>query len=148
VKNGILINTPQAVTINLYTAPTGSGTLFWTTANTNVPFNSGIYNYDLGPLDPSVFAGNDSIYLESIIAGETLLPRTTVQSTAYALQAGGLEHNGASVSLNAAGGVVISANMWITNGLTIGMETTANAVSGTLRWNSPNVEIYDGNQWQ
>ena len=95
-----------------------------------------------------MFVGNDSIYLESIIAGETLLPRTRMGATAYALQAGGLEHNGASVSLNANGGVVISANVLVTNGLTIGMETTTNAVQGTLRWNSPNMEVYDGGQWQ
>jgi hypothetical protein len=169
VKNGILINTPQAVTINLYTQATGAGAgdPFYTTTNLNVPFVIGIYSIDFGPLDPSLLVGKDTVYLETTIAGETLMQRTKTNASVFAFQSGGLSHNGASVSLDTNGNVIISGslgiatmnstvglsvsgNVAVSNGLTVGMETTGNAVQGTMRWNpsAGQMEVWDGGQWQ
>jgi hypothetical protein len=146
VKNGILINTPQVITINLYTQALG-GAAFWTTVNPSIPFYNGIYNYDFGPIDPSVLLGKDTVYLQTEIGGEILLPRTKTQSGAFALQAGGLSHDG--ITINAGTGMTtvvgtLNATKFIgdgsaLSGLPISGLTTANA---DLRYVSPN---YTGN---
>jgi hypothetical protein len=157
VKNGRLINTPQVVTVNLYQQATG-GAPFWSTVNASLPFYNGVYSYDFGPVEPGVLEGKDNVYLETVIGGEILLPRTKTQSSAFTLQAGGLSHNGASVSLNVSGNVVISVNagVKITGGVAVGQMTTANAqasgLSGILRWNtgaqpSAQMEVWNGSAW-
>jgi hypothetical protein len=112
VQNGKLPNGTRQFTFRMYDQQAPGGTLLWVTGNptqVTVPIYNGVYDIDLGPLDPSVFANGNSVYLETTVGTETLLPRTKLNSMIFAMQAGGLAHNGASVSLNASGGIIVNA---------------------------------------
>jgi len=102
LQQGRLATGAKVMTWKIYDAPSG-GTLLWSTANVTTSVYNGIYGVDLGPIDSNLFSNGNSVYLETTVGAETLLPRTKINSVVYALQAGGLADNCASVSLNTAG---------------------------------------------
>jgi hypothetical protein len=158
VQSGRLINGTRPMDFGIYNAAT-NGTAVWSTASVSVQFNQGIYNVDIGPIDPSVLA-SDTLYLQVTINNEGLMPRTHLTSTPFALQAGGL-YGANGVTINAGSGwAVISANYTKSaGGLIIGNIATANlpnagaGVSGVLRWNpvavpTAQLEVWNGSSWR
>ncbi|MFA5928819.1 MAG: hypothetical protein WC838_05950 [Candidatus Margulisiibacteriota bacterium] len=89
LQNGALVNSPLAMTFSIYDAATG-GNLLWTQPQPSVEVNQGIYSVLLGdtsnPISSNVFV-TDNAYLQVVVAGETLSPRTKINSVGYALQA-------------------------------------------------------------
>jgi hypothetical protein len=152
-QNGKLFTGAQPMTFKIYDSAT-AGILLWSTNNANVQVNAGIYDIDLGPLNADVFSNGNSVYLETTVGSETLLPRNKVNSEIFAQQAGGLSSNG--VTINAGSGmVVVNGNMKVNAGVNIGFITTTDAQAmgpGALRWNAgvtPNqIEVWDGGGWQ
>jgi hypothetical protein len=151
LQNGALVNAELVMAFTIYDSATGS-TVLWSTTNVNVEVNSGIYSVFLGdtnrPISPNVFAG-DNAWLEVIVGGETLLPRTKLNSVGYALQAGGLSRQGGGIALAvsnngyiALGGMtnpelplVVRSPLALTNGINDALEFRGHS-SGALNLNA------------
>ncbi|MFA5929176.1 MAG: hypothetical protein WC838_07760, partial [Candidatus Margulisiibacteriota bacterium] len=103
LQNGALVNSTLTMTFKIWTDPT-AGTLLWSTSNIIVPVNQGIYSVVLDQVSSNVFTG-DNAYLEVIVGGETLAPRTQINSVGYALQAASV--TGLSNSIPSSGNVGI-----------------------------------------
>ncbi|MFA5928294.1 MAG: hypothetical protein WC838_03220, partial [Candidatus Margulisiibacteriota bacterium] len=108
LQNGALVNSTLQMDFYIYNHLTNSSAsnVLWSTTNVNVDVNQGIYSVFLGddrnPISPNVFV-TDNAYLQVVVAGETLAPRTKINSIGYALQAGGLSNGGIQA-------VVVSTN--------------------------------------
>ena len=77
---------PYSVTFKLYAVQTG-GTSLWS-ESTSVQTTGGVFSVLLGsvtPIDPSVFGGDS--WLETVVGGVTLTPRTRIVSVPYAFRA-------------------------------------------------------------
>ncbi|MFA5928238.1 MAG: hypothetical protein WC838_02935 [Candidatus Margulisiibacteriota bacterium] len=96
LQNGALVNSTMPMIFSIHTDPT-AGTQLWSQSITSVEVNQGIYSVILGeagnPISPNVFV-TDNAYLQVVVNGETLSPRTKINSVGYALQAGGLSNGG------------------------------------------------------
>jgi hypothetical protein len=110
LQNGALVNSTLPMDFKIYTDPT-AGALLWQQTLPSVEVNQGIYSVVLGdtsnPISPNTFV-TDNAYLQVVVNGETLSPRTKINSVGYALQAGGLSMGGVSavtVSTNGAIGI-------------------------------------------
>jgi hypothetical protein len=112
LQNGALVNSTLTMTFKIYDDPTSilATDLLWSTSNLTVPVNQGIYSVILDQVSPNVFI-NDNAYLEVVVGGETLSPRTRINSVGYALQAGGLSNGGVQA-------VTVSSNGFIGIGTT------------------------------
>jgi len=80
-------NSQYDITFSIYDAPTG-GAAKWSEPHTGVLVMDGLFNVVLGSLVPlvdSVFRGTER-YLEISVGGETILPRTRLTSSGYALR--------------------------------------------------------------
>jgi len=87
---GVPIKSPKNLTFAIYSAATG-GTALWTEAQTNVPFNSGVFSVQLGsttPGLPALFAGTGGRWLGVTIAGGSeMTPRFQFTSSPFAMRA-------------------------------------------------------------
>jgi hypothetical protein len=154
LQNGKLANGNKTMTFRIWTLASGGVTLSEQTAT--LPVYNGIYSVDLGLIDPNLFSSGASVYLETTVGGETLLPRTKLNSNIFAMQSGGLSAD-TGVTINAgSGNIIASANLFTnTSGMMIGNIATSNipaGVVGVLRWNanatpSPQLELWDGTGW-
>ncbi len=80
------------VTFRLYTAPSG-GSLVWAETSL-VTTNNGVFNHNLGEdnsFDVTFFQDYDSLFLEIVVGGETMTPRSRLTSAPYTRLAGGIE---------------------------------------------------------
>jgi len=80
------------VTFRLFDAPVG-GTLVWAETSL-VSTSSGVFTHQLGsdnPFDVTLFQDYDSLFLEIVVGGETITPRTRLTSAPYTRLAGGIE---------------------------------------------------------
>lgn len=78
------------VQFKLYTVAVG-GVAFWTSALLTVQTNGGVFTTILQTIDPSDLTGKTDVYLETIVAGQTLAPRVKLVSAPFALRAGDLD---------------------------------------------------------
>ena len=88
---GQLIDGQYNMVFTLFDAASG-GTQKWTETHNSVQVTNGLFNVMLGSTTNSltpVFQGNDSLYLEIGIGGETLSPRQEMASAGYALNVAG-----------------------------------------------------------
>lgn len=70
----------------IYDQATG-GNLFWSETQTNVPIEQGIFHVLLGnatSIPDSVFSLGNARWLQLVVAGETMLPRTRITAVGYA----------------------------------------------------------------
>jgi hypothetical protein len=97
LQNGALVNSTLQMDFYIYNHLTNSSVSLWSTTNVNVDVNQGIYSVFLGddrnPISPNVFV-TDNAYLQVVVGGEALVPRTKINSVGYALMAGGLTASG------------------------------------------------------
>jgi len=78
------VNGTRNMTFRLFTAESG-GSAIWTETQNNVPVNNGIFNVVLGvnaALDEANF--HQPLYLEVVVAGQTLTPRQQLLGAPYA----------------------------------------------------------------
>ncbi|MFA5927968.1 MAG: hypothetical protein WC838_01530, partial [Candidatus Margulisiibacteriota bacterium] len=112
LQNGALVNSTLTMTFKIYDDPTSqaAGDLLWSTSNISVDVNQGIYSVVLDQVSSNVFSG-ESAYLEVVVGGEILAPRTRINSVGYALQAGGLSKpgGGSAVLVSTNGSIGIGA---------------------------------------
>jgi len=103
--NGVPVNDTLVFTVSLWDALTG-GTQQYSETH-NVTITDGVYSLDIGngvppisgSFDPSLFTSGNSIYLQVIVDGETLTPRSALRSTPFTFQSSNsdaLEGNPAS----------------------------------------------------
>ncbi|MFA5928965.1 MAG: hypothetical protein WC838_06685 [Candidatus Margulisiibacteriota bacterium] len=96
LQNGALVNATLPMIFSIHTDPT-TGIQLWSQTISSVEVNQGIYSVLLGEvgnfISPNVFV-TDNAYLQVVVNGETLSPRTKINSVGYALQAGGLSAGG------------------------------------------------------
>ena len=105
---GAEINGTLSVEFNLYLNETG-GTALWTETS-NVDFADGLFSIYLGevtPLDPSLFADNDGLWLGITVATDPEMDRVFLGSTPYSAYA---EHVG-EVDASAVVGVMSSSQL-------------------------------------
>lgn len=105
---GAEINGTLSVEFNLYLNETG-GTTLWTETS-NVDFADGLFSIYLGevtPLDPSLFADNDGLWLGITVATDPEMDRVYLGSTPYSAYA---EHVG-EVDASAVVGVMSSSQL-------------------------------------
>lgn len=104
--NGVPVaNTSLSMSFALYTASSG-GTCVWSNSSAtcasvtarSVTLTTGLFTENLGDtsnsyaaIGDSVFSDNETLYLEVIIAGETLSPRRQITAAPYALNADTLD---------------------------------------------------------
>jgi hypothetical protein len=99
LQNAALVKSALQMDFYIYNHLTNGSVsnVLWSTTNVNVDVNQGIYSVFLGddrnPISPNVFV-TDNAYLQVVVGGETLAPRTKINSAGYALQAGGLSAGG------------------------------------------------------
>lgn len=84
-SSGVPANGTFSMTFRLFAQQTG-GTALWTGSLGSVTVAGGVFEAELGPLDPAWFAANGSLWVEATVEG-TALPRREVLAAAYALQA-------------------------------------------------------------
>jgi len=80
------------VTFRLFNTPAG-GTLVWAETSL-VNTSSGVFTHQLGadnPFSVTLFQDYDSLFLEIVVGGETITPRTRLTSAPYTRLAGGIE---------------------------------------------------------
>jgi hypothetical protein len=80
------------VTFRLFDAP-AAGTLVWAETSL-VSTSSGVFTHQLGadnPFSVTLFQDYDSQFLEIVVGGETITPRTRLTSAPYTRLAGGIE---------------------------------------------------------
>ncbi|MBI2202173.1 MAG: hypothetical protein HYU43_09595, partial [Armatimonadetes bacterium] len=87
-NTGACLTGSYSFQIDLYDAP-GGGTLLYSDTQGAVTVTDGIYNIEIGagsggPINQSVFSGCPDVWIEIIVGGETLSPRTHLTSVAYA----------------------------------------------------------------
>jgi hypothetical protein len=83
------VNGPVAMQFRLLDGNTSGSTLLWSEVQNPVTVNQGVYNVLLGSVTPipySVFDRN-AVFLEVIVAGQTLEPRQRISSVAYSMRA-------------------------------------------------------------
>jgi trimeric autotransporter adhesin len=103
--NGNPLNGSYSIQFLIYNDP-AAGTTIWSEAHGTVNVTDGVYQVLLGsvtPFPPDLFTASIDRYLELIVAGETLTPRTRFTSVSYALQS--MHSDSANVAASA-----ISAN--------------------------------------
>jgi hypothetical protein len=84
-KNGAKVNDPSmAMTFKLYSSATGATVLPNGTFNENVAVTDGIYAVHF---PSSIFAANDTVFVETVIDGNALKPRMAITSVPYAVHA-------------------------------------------------------------
>ena len=98
LQNGLAVSTTLSMKFVLYNALAGgsilytaSGTISATTSISVTP-TSGLFYVELGgsgtnTLDPSIFANNDTVYLQVEIGGQILTPRKRLTASPYAINA-------------------------------------------------------------
>ena len=87
--NGSPVTSATNITFRLYDAE--SGTLRWTQGPQSVtPDNNGIYTVILGSVGNQIPDDYDELWLELVVAGNTLTPRKKLTSTPFVLRAGEL----------------------------------------------------------
>lgn len=70
------------------------GSALWNESAVPITTNKGLFTYLLGssvPIPDSVFANYDALHLRIILDGNTLVPRTPITSTGYAMRVNALE---------------------------------------------------------
>ena len=80
------------VTFRLYTAPSG-GSLAWAETSL-VTTSNGVFTHQLGSantLSSTFFQNYDSLFLEIVVGGETIAPRSRLTSSPYSRLSNGLE---------------------------------------------------------
>ncbi len=129
-SNGVPVSDASlAIVFALYDAST-DGTCVWsnssascaTTTTIAVSLTSGLFTENLGDTDDSyaaigdsIFSDNATLYLEVIVAGETLTPRKRITAAPYALNADTLDGIDSSSFLQASGG-----DLELTGSLSVG----------------------------
>ena len=83
---GVAVDSPVDIVFSLYSAPTG-GTLLWSENHASVPVNNGLFDVVLGAVSPFNLDFARQYYIELIVGGETLTPRTPLTSAPYAIMA-------------------------------------------------------------
>lgn len=87
-SGGLPITGSPTLAFNIYAAPTG-GAALWTEAHAATPVSVGLFNVQLGSINPfpaSLFLGT-ALYLETVVTGTALTPRALIGSTPYAIYA-------------------------------------------------------------
>ncbi|MBI3096814.1 MAG: hypothetical protein HYY93_01000, partial [Planctomycetes bacterium] len=156
-NTGACLTGSYSFQIDLYDAP-GGGTLLYSDTQGAVTVTDGIYNIEIGagsggPINQSVFSGCPDVWIEIIVGGETLSPRTHLTSVAYAFCAnlldgmdstafapasGSVNYLGTtggtlSGSLNADGGVSTTAgNLTLTSSTSTVVVSGGASVTGSL----------------
>lgn len=113
---GAPINGTVNLIFRLYTDPT-SLVWIWDETHNGVSVSDGYFDVLLGetnPLGQNYFIGDDSLYLEVVVGGETLSPRQQIASVAYAIVANTLVP-GAEISGEGSGGTFGEAVLNIDN---------------------------------
>ncbi len=114
---GTPLDTTASMTFTIYDH-SFSGTDWWTETHAAVRVSAGTFSVILGsiyPIDDSVFAG-DRCWLEIIVEGETITPRTRLASSPFAMRVSTIE--------NASGGTIV--------GRLVVMDTTASELAKAL----------------
>ncbi|MCK5033035.1 MAG: hypothetical protein KAS18_05355, partial [Calditrichia bacterium] len=86
--NGDPLNGSYSIQFLIYDVLTG-GSDVWQETHSSVNITDGVYQVLMGsvnPFTPDLFSSSIDRYLEIIVAGETLTPRTRFTSVSYALQ--------------------------------------------------------------
>ena len=86
--NGNPVTSGTSVTFQLFQASSG-GSSVWTETHTVTPDSNGIYTQILGSTSP-IPDEYDSLWLELVVAGNTLTPRKKITSSPFVLRAGEL----------------------------------------------------------
>ncbi|MFA5928403.1 MAG: tail fiber domain-containing protein [Candidatus Margulisiibacteriota bacterium] len=127
LQNGALVNTSLPMIFSIHTDPT-AGTQLWSQTIASVEVNQGIYSVALGEagnmISPNMFV-TDNAYLQVAVNGETLLPRTKINSVGYALQAGavtGLSNLMPSSGNVGLGNALPQNKLVVSNGGAVGIE--------------------------
>lgn len=82
---------PVDIVFSIWSGPTGDAgaTQLWAESWTGVPLSNGIFSVMLGsngsPLDPAVFQGDSTLFLEIQVSGETMTPRQALGSAPFAV---------------------------------------------------------------
>jgi hypothetical protein len=142
-KDGNPLSGTYNMTFYLFTLLSG-GSALWSENHTDVAVTDGIYNVILGSINPlatGLFIGNDRVFLEVEIDGETFSPRQQLTSVPYALRARVADAvvDGAITTVMIEGGAVTTgkvANSSITGAKIASDQVTsahisANAVGGS-----------------
>ncbi len=85
-SNGDPIDSTVAMTFNIYSVPT-SGTSLWSETHSSVTVQDGVFDVILGgtnPLPDSIFAQNDSLYVQTTVGATVMTPRVRLTSVPWA----------------------------------------------------------------
>jgi hypothetical protein len=141
--SGVPLNGAHDLTLALHNAPAG-GNLLWMDTFTDVTFDHGYYNIQLGSsaaLTAGPFDGDD-VYLELAINSAPALSRTRIVSVPFAVRAQ------SATSVN--GGVVNASEIQI-DGTTVidstGQLVSAGGTLSALTCTTNDVAYYNGTQW-
>jgi len=120
--SGEPISATLPMTFAIYSS-LSDGILLWTETQTDVEVDSGAFSVILGVTDPihdSIFSG-DRRWLEIMVDGETITPRTRLISVPYSQRVS---------TIDGASGGTISDNVTIQSGLLVNGEATIGSDNG------------------
>jgi len=106
-RSGDSVNETLQMSFKIYKDLTSSdpADLLWSESDISVEVREGVYSVELGsvsnPISPELFT-EDVAYIELVVDGDTLSPRSRINSAGYSLQAGGLSNSG-SIFINTNG---------------------------------------------
>ncbi len=85
-SGGMPVNGTVPMTFGLFASEIGGSTL-WSETQDSVTVNDGIYNVELGKVNPINLDFNTDYWLQVIVNGEALTPRSPLSSVPYAFRA-------------------------------------------------------------
>ena len=139
-QNGQVVSGNQSVILRLYNAAS-NGNKLWEEAQTINVSSAGIFSTQLGKVTPILLIFDQPYWVEVELAGEILLPRQPLMTSAYAFNTErfGGRPSSAFLSLDVNGAVRL-----------VPSGAPSNPSAGTIYFNSANKRFYgfDGTRWK
>ena len=136
--SGVAIPGPVNIVFRIYNVATG-GTALWTETHTGVSVNNGLFDVVLGSITPVNLAFDSPYWIEIVVGGETLSPRTPLTSVPYSFRSAIADSLAGGVAGDNWGSQVASTTTRLTGNGTAGSPldiAQQGASSGqVLKWN-------------